>query len=131
MHKNSIVLVLVLFSACSTATNTGERYNTAVSDHRAARYTLAERGYTDVLKQEPRHPGANNNLAIIEWRKQQFSKAEEHLRNALAKRPALPAAQINALVVALKNGKINDMHDDIRGAFGSYAARQNCARVCL
>lgn len=77
------------------AADAARKLREAIALHQQGRITEAERGYADILKQFPAHPGALQYLGVIHSQKGDHAKALELLDRSLASSPRSAAAHYN------------------------------------
>ena len=80
----------------------------AMADHRAGRLDAAEAGYRAVLRDDPRHPHANNNLAILLRATGRGEEAVAHYRQAVRAAPEDAAIRGNLSCALADLGRGNE-----------------------
>ena len=78
-------------------------YERAFEDHARGHLYLAERGYRDALRENPRHAGAHSNLGVVCFQQHRFDEAVIHYQDALCLDPsaAIVYSNMSAALVAM------------------------------
>lgn len=104
----------------------------AIGLHRAGKPGEAEAAYAQVLRQDPRHPEANNGMGALANEAEKFDVAAAFLRKAIAARPAEPRYINNLALTAIQSGRPEEglplLKEALRLAPRSYEVLCNVGR---
>ena len=79
-----------------------------IKAHRAGRFQEADRFYTLILKEQPKHPDANHNMGILAVELGKFEPALPFFKSALVAKPNIAHFWLSYIDTLLKLGRMVD-----------------------
>ena len=99
-----------------TDTNIDEAIKSGVQAHQAGNIIEAERHYTSIIAQQPKHPDANHNMGILTMGLGQAEKSLPFFETALAANPSVEQFWLSYITALLTTGQRDVAKENINKA---------------